>query len=141
MFRNIRVLPVTCVIACLVTIPWTNALAGERQDFTSKQEQSAPVLPSARAAAFSPVPSQYALLSGAARQSVATTNERKLLLGVVAGALIVGGASLLAYGATSTCKGLHADADLTNSCDKQTVIGALALSGGAAMLVLWTLSR
>ena len=141
MFGKTRVLAVTCLITCLVTIPWTHALASENRDFTTNEALSAPVVPSARAdAAFAPVLSQYALLSRT-RQSVATTNERKLLLGVVTGALIVGGASLMAYGATSTCKGQHSDAATTNSCDKQAVIGALALSGGIATLVIWSLSR
>lgn len=165
MFRNTRVLPVTCLITCLVTIPWTNALASERQDFTAEQAQSQPVDDSTPGnapatpdgvtngirnasffvgglstgdAGFSPVPRQYAMQSRG-RQSVATTTERKLLLGVVAGALIVTGVAMLAYGATSTCKGLNGAT--TNSCDKKSVIGAMGLSGGTVMLVVWALSK
>lgn len=141
MVRNFRILPVTCLIACLVTIPWTNALASERPVSTITPADVRPIAESLRAsAAFAPVPTQYALLSRS-RQSVAATNESKLLLGVVSGALIVGGMAMLAYGATSTCKGLHGDAGLTNSCDKKAVIGAAGLSGGSVMLVLWALSR
>ena len=38
-----------------------------------------------------------------------------------------GVAGNVAYGATSTCKGIHADAATTNSCDKKTLTGAMAL--------------
>jgi hypothetical protein len=94
--------------------------------------------PSPEDTAFTPVPSQYAMQSRG-RQSVATTNEPKLLLGIAAGALIVTGVALLAYGATASCKG--SDGATTSSCDKKTVIGAMGLSGGTVMLVVWALSK
>lgn len=150
MFRTARVFPVTCLIACLVVIPWTNALASERPDVTAGQAQRAPEgimngiknvsFDAPAPDAFKPVPSQFAMQSRG-RVSVAETNEPKLLLGIAAGALVVAGVGLIAYGATSTCKGLHADAALTNSCDKKTLMGAMSLSGGLVTLVVWSLSR
>jgi hypothetical protein len=90
---------------------------------------------------FTPVPSQFAMQSSRGRVSVADTHEPKLLLGIAAGALVVAGVGLIAYGATSTCKGLHADAAVTNGCDKKTLMGAMSLSGGLVTLVVWSLSR
>jgi hypothetical protein len=90
---------------------------------------------------FNPVPSEFAMQSSRGRVSVADTHEPKLLLGIAAGALVVAGVGMIAYGATSTCKGLHADAATTNGCDKKTLMGAMSLSGGLVTLVVWSLSR
>jgi hypothetical protein len=90
---------------------------------------------------FTPVPSEFAMQTSRGRVSVADTHEPKLLLGIAAGALVVAGVGLIAYGATSTCKGLHADAATTNGCDKKTLMGAMSLSGGLVTLVVWSLSR
>jgi hypothetical protein len=72
-------------------------------------------------------------------QTVAVGNEPKLLLGAAAGAAVVFGVAMIAYGATSTCKGLHGEN--TGTCDKKVVIGALSLSAGATTFVVWALSR
>jgi hypothetical protein len=150
LFTNARFMTVTCVIACLVAIPWTNAFASERPAFLPDPvaapspaaigiRQSSVEFGRATVndAALSLAPAPYAL-QARGRQTVATTNEPKLLLGVAAGALIVTGVALIAYGATSTCKGLH---ESTSSCDKKTVIGAMSVSAGTVMLVVWGLSR
>lgn len=145
MFRTARVLPVTCVIASLVLIPWTNAFAAERPEGIMHGIRSATFGEAALNPTpnpdFTAVPSEFAMQRSRGRVSVAETNEPKLLLGIAAGALVVAGVGLIAYGATSTCKGLHADAATTNSCDKKTLTGAMALSGGVVTLVVWALSR
>ena len=115
-----RVLSVTCLVVCLIGIPWTSAFAGEQPITNRALEASA----------------QYRL--EARRQSVATTTERNLLVGVTAGTLIVAGAAMIAYGASSTCKGTHVS---SAPCDRQAFLGALGFSGGAAMLAVWALSR
>lgn len=130
MFRAARVPAVTCLVTCLVAVPWVNVRASERQDPGVAQAQ-----PHALSGGFV-VPSHYRLESRAP-QSVATTNEPKLLLALTAGALIVAGATMLAYASTATCKGRST----TNSCDKKAVVGAMGLAGGTAMLVMWTLSK
>ena len=139
MFRTARILQVTCVITCLVTVPLTNAFASERAAASTDNAQPATgIMNGIRSASFgapaadadfTPVPTQFAMQSRG-RVSVADTNEPKLLLGIAAGALVVAGVGLIAYGATSTCKGLHADAATTNGCDKKTLMGAMSLSGG-----------
>lgn len=136
MFRNTRVFPVTCVIACLVTIPWTPAAASAPQDFRPETAETRPA-PGIREAALAIGATQS--LQSRSLQTVASSNEPKLLLGVVAGALIVTGVAMIAYGATATCKGSQGEA--TNTCDKKTVMGAMALSGGTVMLVVWALSK
>ena len=115
-----RVPSVTCLIACLISIPWTSAFAGEQ-----------PITDSIR-----DVSSQYRL--EARGQSVATTTEPNLLLGVTAAGLIVVGAAMIAYGASSSCKGSHVS---SAPCDRRAFLGALGFSGGAAMLAVWALSR
>lgn len=154
MLRTARAIPVACLITCVVFSPWSHAFASDPRDAASESADARPAVPRAlqagirpasivfgtapsEAPAFSVVPRQ-AFLPAQKRQSVASTNEPKLLLGILAGALIVTGVAMITYGATSTCKGLH---EGTNSCDKKTVIGAMAVSGGAVMLVVWGLSR
>ncbi len=142
MFSRIRPLCVACVTACLVLAPWANAFAREG----ASNGDGGALLQSLRQVRFdvpadmpfAAVPSTYALQQRG-RQSVATTNESKMLLGIVAGSMMVAGMALMAYGATSTCKG--SEGTSTSGCDKKAVIGAMSFSGGAAMLVLWALSR
>jgi hypothetical protein len=153
-FMMVRAFAVTCLMVCLVATPWSNAFASERPAPVTEPTDSQPVdapAPMTSGIRLSPVafgqlstepafslaPASSFLQSGR-RQTVASTNEPKLLLGVAAGALIVTGVAMLAYGATSTCKGLH---ETTSSCDKKTVIGAMAVSGGTVMLIVWSLSR
>jgi hypothetical protein len=150
-FRIARVLQVTCVITCLVTVPLTDAFASERA--AASTEAVPPVAegimngirrasfgaPAANAD-FTPVPTQFAMQSRG-RVSVADTNESKLLLGIAAGTMVVAGLGLIAYGATSTCKGINGDPTTTNGCDKKTMMGALSLSGGLATFLVWSFSR
>lgn len=84
--------------------------------------------------------SAMALVPGESRvlkQAVASTTESKLLVGTLTGAAIVAGVALVAYGATSSCKGAHG----ASACDRNAVIGALSLSGGTVALVIWSLSK
>lgn len=162
MCRKLRAFRVACVTACLITVPWTHAFGRERHDSAVEPAQAPPVAvlehqstgpgtpgilkslrnvtfePHGASAPFSTLPGGSALQQRG-RQSVATTTESKMLLGIVAGSMIVGGMALMAYGATSTCKG--SEGASTSACDKKAVIGALSFSGGVAMLVLWALSR
>lgn len=126
MFRKTRVLPVTCAITCLILVPPTRAFAAERSP--------TPILDSVRAMATAPAASPQG-----GSQSVASTTESKMLLGITTGALIVGGIAMVAYGSTSTCKGREGQS--TGACDRTAVIGALGFSSGAAMALLWALSR
>ena len=135
MFKT-RIPSVTCLIVSLISIPWAQAFASDLPVTVTESGQSAAQAPTGITDSIRSAPQQYRL--EARRQSVASTTEPNLLLGITAGALIVAGASLAAYGATSSCKGSHAS---SASCDKRTMIGTLALSGGATMLVLWALSR
>lgn len=134
MFSKFRVLRVACVTACLVAGPWTNVFGQELQPGA--------LLNAVRNVSFgAPAdaqPSRYARQERGG-QSVATTTESKLLLGLVSGGLIVGGMTMMAYGASATCKGREGTS--TTGCDRTAVIGAMSLSGGAAMLLLWALSR
>lgn len=159
MWRTARVLPVTCVITCLTAIPWNNALASERQDSTPSESRSQPLDDLTRGdgqlapegatkgvreaslvlgGVFTVSDAERSHLLTRTSQSVASTNEPKLLLGVIAGALIVTGVAMLAYGTTSSCKGSH---PTDNTCDRNTVLGAIGLSGGTVMLVVWALSK
>ena len=151
MFRTARVLQVTCVITCLVTVPLTNAFASERAAATTAEALPATdgIMNGIRTASFgapdmnadfTPVPTQFAMQSRG-RVSVADTNESKLLLGIAAGAMVVAGLGLIAYGATSTCKGINGDPTATHGCDKKTMMGALSLSGGLATFLIWSFSR
>lgn len=151
MFKAARAFQVTCLITCLVTVPLTNAFASERAAASTEDAQpaAAGIMNGIRSASFgapamnvdfTPVPTQFAMQSRG-RVSVAETNESKLLLGIAAGALVVAGLGLIAYGATSTCKGVNGDPTKTNSCDKKTMMGALSLSGGLATFLVWSFSR
>ena len=148
MFRAARALPAGCLIACLVLAPTSRAFASDRTPASADAtpEEGAPAAPGETALprriinGVRPASIVLGELPAAQkRQTVATTNEPKLLLGIAAGALIVTGVAMITYGATSTCKGLHGE--FTNSCDKKTVIGAMAVTGGTVMLVVWGLSR
>ena len=90
MLRQFRVLQVACVTACLVSVPWTHAFGQELQ-------QGA-LLNAVRTVSFgapaNAQPSRYAPQERGT-QSVATTTESKLLLGLVSGGLIVGGMTMM----------------------------------------------
>lgn len=135
MVKSRPIAQVTCVVMCLSLVSWTPALAHERQNVTP---------------APSPVPGgiretirqvSFAELAPAepVRQSVATTTESKLLLGLATGGLIVGGLTMMAYGASSSCKGKQAPG--TNGCDRTAILGTVTFSSGTAIALLWALSR
>ena len=73
------------------------------------------------------------------RQTVASTNESKLLLTLIAGGAVVAGATMVAYGRTPTCKGRFGNTIAT--CDRITTSGAMMLGGGAVTFAVWALSR
>ena len=125
MFRTIRVFVVTTLTIALISLSCGDAFAGEGDALpTGKIWNSAVAL----------LPSTS---RGVMKQTVASTNESKLLLGSLTGVAIVAGVALVAYGATSSCKGAHGD----SACDRNAVIGAMSLSGGTAALVIWALSK
>ena len=135
MFRTIRVLVVTCLTAALISLSCGDAVAGERDTLpTADQPQVATSNGKIWNSALALVPSES---RGVLKQTVASTNESKLLLGSLAGAAIVAGVALVAYGATSSCKSAHGN----STCDRNAVFGAIGLSGGVATLVLWSLSK
>lgn len=141
MFKTARVFLVACLVAAFTTIPWSRAFADEReivqpipQTQTQTQTQA---LGDATvwSAALALVPTESRLM----RQSVATTNESKMLLGLVAGSAIVAGLAMAAYGATSSCKGSFGNT--TRTCDRLLVMGAAGVGAGTTTLALWRLSR
>jgi hypothetical protein len=71
-------------------------------------------------------------------QNVASTNEPNFLIGVVAAGLVIGGVALLAYSTTQSCRKSH---PTDNTCDRDKVLGALGISGGSLVLVMWALSK
>ena len=159
MLRSVRACLVTCLTTALISAPWNDAFAGERETSTTDVQAQSPVagLTSSKTfvtfgagtateatgtdgeiwnTALGLVPAEARLMR--ARQSVAQTNEPKLLLGVIAGGAIIAGVAMLAYGATSSCKSKH---ETDSPCDRYAVLGAMALSGGTVTLVVWALSK
>ena len=136
MFRTIRVFVVTCLTTALISLSCGDAFAGERDTLPTADRPQAVALSNGKIwnSALALVPSES---RGVLKQTVASTNESKLLLGSLAGAAIVAGVALVAYGATSSCKSAHGN----STCDRNAVFGALGLSGGVATLVLWSLSK
>lgn len=134
MFGTIRLFVVTCLTTALISLSCGDAFAGQRGTLPAPETTQA-ALGSGRIwrSALALVPGESRVL----KQTVATTTESKLLLGSLAGAAIVAGVALAAYGATSSCKGAHGN----DACDRNTVLGSLALSGGAVTLVVWALSK
>jgi hypothetical protein len=133
-FRNIRVFVVTALTIALISLSCGDAFAGERDTVTSEPTTAA-ALGNGKIwrSALALVPSESRVLN----QTLARTNEPKLLLGSLAGAAVVAGVALLAYGATSSCKSGHGN----DVCDRNAVLGAMALSGGTVTLVVWSLSK
>jgi hypothetical protein len=133
--RGIRVSAATCLIAAFIAVPCSRVYAGEIEKVPATQPSQSLSDGAVWRSAIALVPSEARLM----RQSVATTNESKLLLGIVAGSAVVGGLTMVAYGATSSCKGSFGNS--TAGCDRITTLGAIALAGGATTLTLWALSR
>ena len=120
----LRVVLVACLTAAFVMVPWRTAAA---------EGLSAP--PSIWRAALEQVPAEARLM----RQVVASTNESKMLLGLGASGAVVGGLGMIAYGASSSCKGKAGNS--TTTCERFAVAGTVVVGAGAMTLVLWALSR
>ena len=153
MRRAIRRLVVTCVTACLVMLPWADARASQTEtDQANQADQAASASPVPAAAprdvgkpllirddlwgtpaGLPPGQSPQVL-----RQAVASTSQHNFILGTTAAALIVGGVALIAYSTTDSCKQNQA---VSSRCDRDKVLGAIGISGGTVMLVLWALSK
>jgi hypothetical protein len=127
---------VTCLMAAFIVTPWTGAFAGERgiAPFTDQSQSLSDGTISRSALALVPGESRMMM-----RQTVASSTESKLLFGLIAGAAIVAGLTMAAYGATASCKGRFGNS--TAGCDRLATIGAVTVGGGAAALTLWALSR
>ena len=136
MFRSIRVFVVTCLTTALISLSCGDAFADASDTLPTADQPQAVALSSGKiwSSALALVPSES---RGVLKQTVASTNESKLLLGSLAGAAIVAGVGLVAYGATSSCKSVHGN----SACDRNAVFGALGLTGGAVTLLMWSLSR
>jgi hypothetical protein len=135
-FRTIRLFVVASLTTALISLSCGDAFAGAPDTLPTADQPQAVALSNGKiwSSALALVPRES---RGVLKQTVASTNESKLLLGSLAGAAIVGGVALAAYGATSACKGAHGN----SACDRTTVLGTLGLSGGAVTLVLWSLSK
>jgi len=135
-FRTIRLFVVTSITIALISLSYGDAFAATPDTLPTADQPQAVALGNGRIwkSALALVPSQS---RGVLKQTVASTNESKLLLGSVAGAAVVAGVALAAYGATSSCKSAHGN----GACDRTTVLGAMGLSGGTATFVIWTLSK
>ena len=128
----VRLLFVTILTVALIGLPSRAAFAAEADAAPAPHVVShGPLLRSALAV----VPPQARLM----RQVVATTNESKILLGLVSAGAAVGGLGMLAYGSSSSCKGKPGND--TKTCERLAVIGAVSLGAGVAALALWALSR
>lgn len=136
MFCPIRLFVVTSLTIALISLSCGDAFAGTPDTLPTADKPPAVALSNGRiwSSALALVPRES---RGVLKQTVASTNESKLLIGSLAGAAIVAGVALVAYGATSGCKGSHG----SSACDRTAVIGAMGLSGGTVTLVLWSLSK
>ena len=139
----VRSLLVTILTTALIGLPSRAAFAVEAavEPAAAPAPASAPALSATVAqgalwnSALAVVPSEARLM----RQVVASTNESKMLIGLGASGAVVGGLGMIAYGASSSCKGKAGNS--TTTCERVALVGAVALAGGAMTLVLWALSR
>ena len=136
MFRTIRLFVVASLTTALISLSCGDAFAGTPDTLPTADQRQAVALSNGKIwrSALALVPRES---RGVLKQTVASTNESKLLLGSLAGAAVVAGVALVAYGATSSCKSTHGN----SACDRTTVIGAMGLSGGMATLLIWHLSK
>ena len=133
MGKALRSIQAVTLIATFTFIPrGASAAGGEVANAPVSVQAEGPI----RRAAQAVVPAEARLM----RQVVATTNESKVFLGLASGAAIVAGVALLAYGSSSSCKGKPGNAT-TGPCERLAMLGSVAAGGGAATLVLWSLSR
>jgi len=134
-FRTVRLLVVMCLTAACISIPWSVALASEHGFSPATRASQSLGDRKVWRSALALVPSESRVM----RQTVASTNESKLLLTLIAGGAVVAGATMVAYGRTPTCKGRFGNT--TATCDRITTSGAMMLGGGAVTFVIWALSR
>jgi hypothetical protein len=132
-FRTARVFVVACLTTALISLSCGDAFAAERATVSEPAQAAALGNGKIWQSALALVPSESRVM----KQTLARTNEPKLLLGSLAGAAIVAGVALVAYGATSSCKAGHGNA----ACDRNAVLGALSLSAGSVTLLMWSLSK
>ena len=135
MSRSVRVSLVMCLAAAFISVPWSAAFAGERGSSSATWHTQSLGEGKVWRSALALVSSESRLMT----QTVASTNERKLLLALAAGTAVVAGATMVAYGRTPTCKGRFGNTAAT--CDRITTSGAMALGAGATVLAVWALSR
>lgn len=134
----IRRLAAASLVACLVAVPCTPAFAADTEGEHHASADGLALAPGGgllldRLALVEPAQSPHVL-----NQSVASTSQHNFILGATAAALVVGGVALIAYSTTPSCK----NGQVSNSrCDRDKVLGAVGVSGGAIMLVLWALSK
>ena len=123
MGRVVRTILVATLIATFTFVPrGATAASSDAAAAPISVQTDGPI----RRAAQAVVPSEARLM----RQVVATTNESKVFIGVAAGAAIVTGIALLAYGSSSSCKGDPIGAFATGPCCATTTgRGAIAAAG------------
>ena len=135
----IRRLAVASLVACLVAVPCTSAFAAEPDVETHASAERPTLVPHGdlllldRLALVEPARPPQVL-----NQSVASTSQHNFILGATAAAMVVGGVALIAYSTTPSCKNGQVS---SGRCDRDKVLGAVGVSGGAIMLVLWALSK
>jgi hypothetical protein len=144
--RAVRQLLVACVSAGLIVLPCSSARAS---DVGADQAPAVPVETASKDTSKPLVINRQSLfakddvMSGVAsqrvmRQAVASTSQHNFILGATAAAMVVGGVALIAYSTTPSCK---QDQAISSKCDRDKVLGAVGISGGAVMFVLWALSK
>jgi hypothetical protein len=135
-FRTIRLFVVASLTTALISLSCGDAFAGAPNTLPTADQSPSVALGNGKiwSSALALVPRES---RGVLKQTVASTNESKLLLGSLAGAAVVAGVALVAYGATSSCKSAHGN----SACDRTTVIGAMGMSGGMATFLIWKLSK
>ena len=134
----IRRLLVASLVACLVAVPCNSAFAADSDGEHQPPVQRLTLVPKGgllldRLALVEPAQSPHVL-----NQSVASTSQHNFILGATAAAMVVGGVALIAYSTTPSCKNGQ---ESSSRCDRDKVLGAVGVSGGAIMLVLWALSK
>ena len=143
MLKIARLWLVTCLAAAFIAIPWSDAAANERGRLPATRQSQSLGNGSLWRSALALVPSESRVMSRSEslmmRQVVASTNESKLLIALIAGTGTVVGATMVAHGATGSCKGGFGNTD--DRCDRIVMLGAAGMAAGATMLSFWAFSR
>lgn len=166
MFRSARLVVVACLVASMAILPCRDALAqgigddgapatavshvpsglfetpveaGRTSGLSLDRLRASAALSMSDQDVFGP---PFGRLAGSSprvlRQTVGSTSRHNFILGAAAAGLVVGGVGLIAYSTTSSCK---TKAGGLSHCDGDKVLGAVGISAGAMMLVLWALSK